>query len=70
MGRRNNDVAFVRPDLHVPDLHVIVVDALPPQDARGYDPGEAVRGTLDIVVNEVNAALPNDRGGRSNWRER
>ncbi|MEX2146859.1 MAG: GTPase [Candidatus Rokuibacteriota bacterium] len=50
----NNDFPFVRPD-----LHVVVVDALRPEDARGYYPGEAVLRTADvIVVNKVNAALP------------
>jgi predicted GTPase len=52
----NNDFPFVRPD-----LHVVVVDALRPEDARGYHPGEAVLRTADvIVVNKVNAAAPRD----------
>jgi predicted GTPase len=50
----NNDFPFLRPD-----LHVVVVDALRPDDARGYHPGEAVLGTADvIVVNKVDAASP------------
>jgi predicted GTPase len=52
----NNDFPFVRPD-----LHVVVVDALRPEDGRGYYPGEAVLRTADVVVvNKVNAALPHD----------
>jgi predicted GTPase len=48
----NNDFPFVRPD-----LHVVVADALRPEDARGYYPGEAVLRTADVVVvNKVNAA--------------
>jgi predicted GTPase len=48
----NNDFPFLRPD-----LHVVVVDALRPDDARGYHPGEAVLETADvIVVNKVDAA--------------
>jgi predicted GTPase len=52
----NNDFPFVRPD-----LHVVVVDALRPEDARGYYPGEAVLRTADIVVvNKVDSAAPRD----------
>jgi predicted GTPase len=48
----NNDFPFLRPD-----LHIVVVDALRPDDARGYYPGEAVLATADvIVVNKVDAA--------------
>jgi len=48
----NNDFPFVRPD-----LHVVVTDALRPEDAIGYYPGEAVLRTADIVVvNKVNTA--------------
>jgi predicted GTPase len=48
----NNDFPFVRPD-----LHVVVADALRPDDATGYHPGEAVLRTADvIVVNKVDAA--------------
>jgi predicted GTPase len=48
----NNDFPFLRPD-----LHIVVVDALRPDDARGYHPGEAVLRTADVVVvNKVNAA--------------
>ncbi|HEX5816165.1 MAG TPA: GTP-binding protein [Methylomirabilota bacterium] len=48
----NNDFPFVRPD-----LHVVVVDALRPEDSRGYHPGEAVLRTADvIVVNKVDTA--------------
>ena len=37
------------------------MDALRPEDARGYYPGEAVLRTADIiVVNKVNTALPHD----------
>ena len=52
----NNDFPFVRPD-----LHVVVVDALRPEDARGYYPGEAVLRTADvIVVNKVDSAAAHD----------
>ena len=48
----NNDFPLLRPD-----LHIVVVDALRPEDARGYHPGEAVLRTADvIVVNKVDAA--------------
>jgi predicted GTPase len=48
----NNDFPFLRPD-----LHIVVVDALRPDDARGYHPGEAVLRMADvIVVNKVDAA--------------
>jgi predicted GTPase len=48
----NNDFPFLRPD-----LHIVVIDALRPDDARGYHPGEAVLRTADvIVVNKVDAA--------------
>ena len=52
----NNDFPFVRPD-----LHIVVADALRPDHARGYYPGEAVIRTADVVVvNKVNAAPPAD----------
>jgi predicted GTPase len=48
----NNDFPFLRPD-----LHIVVVDALRPDDALGYHPGEAVLRTADvIVVNKVDGA--------------
>jgi predicted GTPase len=48
----NNDFPFLWPD-----LHLVVIDALRPEDARGYHPGEAVLRTADvIVVNKVDAA--------------
>ena len=48
----NNDFPFVRPD-----LHIVVADALRPEDARGYHPGEAVLRTADVVVvNKVDSA--------------
>jgi predicted GTPase len=48
----NNDFPFVRSD-----LHIVVVDALRPEDSRGFHPGEAVLRTADIVVlNKVNSA--------------
>lgn len=50
----NNDFPFLRPD-----LHIVVADALRPEDARGYHPGEAVLRTADvIVVNKVDVATP------------
>ena len=48
----NNDFPFLRPD-----LHIVVADALRPDDARGYHPGEAVLRTADVVVvNKVDVA--------------
>jgi predicted GTPase len=48
----NNDFPFVRPD-----LHIVVADALRPDDAAGYYPGEAVLRMADVVVvNKVNSA--------------
>jgi len=48
----NNDFPFVRPG-----LHIVVADALRPDDAAGYYPGEAVLRTADVVVvNKVNSA--------------
>jgi predicted GTPase len=48
----NNDFPFVRPD-----LHVVAADALRPDHASGYYPGEAVLRMADVVVvNKVNAA--------------
>ena len=41
----NNDFPFLRPD-----FHIVVADALRPEDARGYHPGEAVLRTADVVV--------------------
>ena len=41
----NNDFPFVRPD-----LHLVVADALRPDDAAGYHPGEAVLRMADVVV--------------------
>jgi predicted GTPase len=52
----NNDFPFVRPD-----LHIVVADALRPDDASGYYPGEAVLRTADVVVvNKINAATPDN----------
>jgi predicted GTPase len=48
----NNDFPFVRPD-----LHIVVMDALRPDDATRYHPGEAVLRMADVVVvNKVDAA--------------
>jgi len=41
----NNDFPFVRPD-----LHLVVVDAWRPEQARGWHPGEAVLRTADVIV--------------------
>jgi predicted GTPase len=50
----NNDFPFL-----TPDLHLVVVDALRPDDVQGYHPGEAVLRTADvIVVNKVDVASP------------
>jgi predicted GTPase len=48
----NNDFPFVRPD-----LHIVVADALRPDDAAGYYPGEAALRMADVaVVSKVNTA--------------
>ena len=48
----NNDFAFF-----VPDLHIVVVDALRPDQMDTHHPGEAVLRMADIVVvNKVDAA--------------
>jgi len=48
----NNDFPFLRPD-----LLIVVADALRPDDAGGYHPGEAVLRMADIVViNKANTA--------------
>jgi predicted GTPase len=50
----NNDFPFLRPD-----LHIVVADALRPDQINGYYPGEAVLRTADVVViNKVDAAGP------------
>ncbi len=52
----NNDFPFVRPD-----LHVVIVDALRPQQLTTHHPGEAVLRMADIiVVNKVDAAVTAD----------
>jgi predicted GTPase len=48
----NNDFPFVRPD-----LHLVVADALRPDDVVGYHPGEAVLRMADVVIlSKVNTA--------------
>jgi predicted GTPase len=50
----NNDFPFVRPD-----LHIVVTDALRPDDAVGFHPGEAVLRMADVaVVSKTNSASP------------
>jgi predicted GTPase len=52
----NNDFPLV-----TPDLHVVLVDALRPDQAVGYHPGEAVLRTADVVVlSKTDAARPED----------
>lgn len=52
----NNDFPFVRPD-----LHVVVVDALRPDDVATHHPGEAVVRMADVVlVAKVDAAADVD----------
>ncbi len=52
----NNDVPFVRPD-----LHIVMADALRPGQAAAYHPGEAVLRMADVVVvNKVDAASAAD----------
>lgn len=50
----NNDFPFV-----APDGHLVVVDALRPNDITSHHPGEAVLRMADVViVNKVDAASP------------
>jgi len=50
----NNDFPFLRPD-----LHIVIADALRPEQANTHHPGEAVLRMADvIVVNKVNSASP------------
>jgi len=52
----NNDFPLV-----APDLHVVLIDALRPDQAAGFHPGEAVLRTADIVVlSKTDAATPAD----------
>jgi predicted GTPase len=52
----NNDLPFFRPD-----LHVVVVDALRPDDVTTYHPGEANLVLADVaVVNKVDSASQDD----------
>jgi predicted GTPase len=50
----NNDLPFVRPD-----LHIVVTDPLRADDTRGYHPGETNLRLADVVVvNKVDSAEP------------
>ncbi len=50
----NNDFPFLRPD-----LHIVVLDALRPENVTSHHPGEAVLRMADIaVINKVDAASP------------
>jgi len=52
----NNDFPFL-----APDAHLVVVDALRPDDLTSHHPGEAVLRMADVVVvNKVDAAAPPD----------
>lgn len=52
----NNDFPFVRPD-----LHLVLTDALRPEDGDRYHPGEATLRMADVVVvAKVNAASSHD----------
>jgi predicted GTPase len=52
----NNDFPFIRPD-----LHIVVVDALRPDQLTTHHPGEAVLRMADaVVINKVNSAPPED----------
>lgn len=54
----NNDFPFL-----VPDLHIVVIDALRPTQLTTHHPGEAVLHMADlVVVNKVDAAQPKDLG--------
>jgi len=50
----NNDFPFLRPD-----LHIVVVDALRPEQLASHHPGEAVVRMADVcVINKVDSARP------------
>lgn len=50
----NNDFPLIRPD-----LHIALLDALRPDDADRFHPGESVARMADVlIVNKVSAALP------------
>jgi predicted GTPase len=50
----NNDLPFIRPD-----LHLVVVDALRPDQVATHHPGETVLRMADVVImNKVDAAQP------------
>ena len=52
----NNDFPFL-----VPDGHLVVVDALRPDDLTSHHPGEAVLRMADLViVNKVDSAAPSE----------
>lgn len=52
----NNDFPFLRPD-----LHVVVTDALRPDQVTGFYPGEAVLRSADLLIlNKVDAAGSDD----------
>ena len=52
----NNDFPFLRPD-----LHIVMVDALRPNQLTSFHPGEAVLRMADVVViNKVDAAAAAD----------
>lgn len=52
----NNDFPFL-----VPDLHIVIADALRPGQVAGFHPGEAVARMADVVViNKVDAAPRGD----------
>lgn len=52
----NNDFPFIRPD-----LHIVLADALRPDQLATHHPGETVLRMADIVViNKVDAAAPGD----------
>jgi predicted GTPase len=52
----NNDFPFL-----VPDGHLVVVDALRPENLTSHHPGEAVLRMADaVVVNKVDAAAPSE----------
>ncbi len=50
----NNDFPFIKPD-----LHIVVADALRPNNVASHHPGETVARMADVVViNKVDAAAP------------
>src|SRR4029453_4087218 len=54
----NNDFPFL-----VPDLHIVMADALRPGQVAGFHPGEAVARMADVVLTNKDHAAPPWGGG-------